>query len=177
VTAAYDFDGQSHVVDVGGGNGRLIVSILQANPRMRGTLFDMPTVVARAPALLQAGGIADRCEVVGGSFFDAVPAGGDTYILKNILHDWGDEPALRIVANCRRAMPPESKLLLVEMVIPPGNAPMLGKLLDIDMLTTNAGCERSRTEFGELLAKGGFHLTRVVPTVLPLSVVEAEPVV
>ncbi len=174
VVSAYNFATTRHLVDVGGGNGRLISGILQAYPAMRGTLFDMPSVVARAPDLLQGQGVVDRCDTAGGSFFDSVPDGGDTYILKNIIHDWGDEPALRILQNCHAAMPSNGKLLLVEMVIPHGNSPMFGKLLDLDMLVTNGGCERTQAEFADLLGKAGFRLTRIVPTALPISIIEAE---
>jgi hypothetical protein len=176
LAAYYDFSGIRHLVDVGGGNGRLVTTVLKANPGMKGTLFDMPSVVARAPAILQASGVADRCDTVGGSFFDSVPAGADAYVLKSIIHDWDDESATRIIASCRRAMPPHGKLLLMEIVIPQGNSHSFGKLLDLDMLVTNAGCERTRDEYDKLLRGAGFHLKRVIPTALPLSIIEAEPV-
>lgn len=174
--AAYDFAPLPRVVDVGGGNGRLLTAILQAHPTLRGTLFDRPSVVDRAHALLKARGVAERCAVVGGDFFAAVPEGGDAYLLKNVVHDWDDERALVILTNCRRALGEGGRLLLMESVIPPGNGPSLGKLLDLDMLvTTSGGRERTAAEFRLLLAAAGFRLTRIIATAAPLSVIEAVP--
>jgi hypothetical protein len=175
LVAYYDFKSTHHLVDVGGGNGHLVTTVLRANPGMRGTLFDMPPVVNRASAFLQANGVSDRCQTVGGSFFDTVPAGGDIYILKSIIHDWDDEAATLILKNCRKVVPPQGKLLLMDIVLPAGNPQCFGMLFDLEMLVTNAGCERTRAEFDKLLRNTGFRLTRVIPTALPLSIVEAEP--
>ena len=174
VVAAYDFSRFSKIVDIGGGNGTLILSILQANPQMSGILFDLPHVVEDARKHLDAAGLTGRCEVVAGDFFVSVPSGGDAYILKNIIHDWDDERALKILQNCHRAMAKNGKLLLVEGVIPPGNEPSFGKLLDLNMLVMAGGCERTEAEYRALFAAAGFTLTNVVPlqSLLGFSVIE-----
>jgi hypothetical protein len=174
VVAGYDFSGINTLVDVAGGHGLMIVTILKANRRMRGILFDLPHVTAGATALLQSGGVADRCQLVSGDFFASVPQGGDAYVMKHIIHDWDDERASQILQNCRHAMQPGGKVLIVDAVIPPGNRAHFGKLLDLEMLVlTPRGRERTRTEFRELLKRSGFKLRRVVPTETHLSVVEA----
>jgi hypothetical protein len=176
VAAAYDFSDIGVLVDVGGGTGNLLTTILNANPSMRGVLYDMPHVAAEARRAIEAKGLANRCDVAEGSFFDAVPAGGDAYVLSHIIHDWDEARCLRILANCRAAMGGRGRLLLVEMVIPPGNEFHLSKLTDFTMLVfTPGGRERTEAEYAELFAKAGFRLTRVVPTDSPVSVIEATP--
>ena len=138
-------------------------------------LYDLPHVVADAPALLASRGVASRVSIESGSFFESVPAGGDAYILSHIIHDWSEDQCLTILGNCRKAMKPTSRLLIVEMVLPPGNAMHPGKLLDMIMLAVPGGTERTEAEYGALLAKAGFKLSRVVPTASPVSVVEATP--
>jgi ubiquinone/menaquinone biosynthesis C-methylase UbiE len=173
VVAAYDFSGINTLVDVAGGHGLMIVTTLKANRRMRGILFDLPHVTAGATALLQSGGVADRCQIVSGDFFASVPEGGDAYVMKHIIHDWDDERATQILRNCQRAMQPGGKVLIVDAVIPPGNRAHFGKLLDLEMLVlTPRGRERTQAEFRELLKRSGFRLRRVVPTETHLSVVE-----
>jgi SAM-dependent methyltransferase len=174
VLAAYDFSGVGILVEVAGGHGLLITTILKANRKMGGILFDLPHVTAGAPALLQRRGVAaDRCQIVSGDFFASVPEGGDAYIMKHIIHDWDDERAIQILKNCYRAMRPGGKVLIVDAVIPPGNAAHFGKLLDLEMLVlTPRGRERTRVEFQDLLKRSGFRLRRVVPTETHLSVVE-----
>jgi len=173
VVAAYDFSGINTLVDVAGGHGIMIVTILKANRRMRGILFDLPHVTAGATALLQSGGVADRCQIVSGDFFASVPEGGDAYIMKHIIHDWDDDRASQILQNCHRALQPGGKLLIVDAVIPPGNRAHFGKLLDLEMLVlTPRGRERTQAEFRELLKRSGFRLRRVVATETHLSVVE-----
>jgi hypothetical protein len=174
VVAGYDFSGINTLVDVAGGHGLMIVTILKANRRMRGILFDLPHVTAGATALLQSGGVAGRCQIVSGDFFASVPEGGDAYVMKHIIHDWDDERATQILRNCHRAMQPGGKVLIVDAVIPPGNRPHFGKLLDLEMLVlTPRGRERTQAEFRELLKRSGFRLRRVVPTETHLSVVES----
>ena len=176
VAAAYDFSGIKTLVDVGGGTGNLLTTILLANPGLSGVLFDAPAVAAEARPAIAAKGLADRCEVVEGSFFDRVPAGGDAYLLSHIIHDWSMDKCITILQNCRHAMEPGGRLLLVEMVIPPGNDLHPGKLLDMVMLgMTPGGTERTAEEYGRLFAKAGFHLARVVPTESAVSVVEGVP--
>lgn len=174
VVAAYDFSGFGTLVDVGGGHGYLLGTILKKAPKLRGVLFDAPHVVAGAK--LQEMGVADRCTTVGGNFFESVPAGGDAYILKHIIHDWNDADCGRILNSIRRVSKPGTKLLLVELVIPPGDEPHPGKLLDLEMLVVASGKERTEAEYAALVAASGFKLTRVVPTQGPASVVEAEAV-
>ncbi|HVG33055.1 MAG TPA: methyltransferase [Pyrinomonadaceae bacterium] len=172
VTAAYDFSSIKKLVDVAGGHGLLISSILKANPHMQGVLFDMPTVIEGAGRLIEEAGVSDRCEKVAGNFFESVPEGGDAYIMKHIIHDWDDERSLTILKNCYRAMTENGKLLLVEVVIPPGNEPSFGKIMDIEMMLLPGGTERTEAEYRELFAAAGFRLTRVVPTQSPASVIE-----
>lgn len=172
VTAAYDFSSIKKIVDVAGGHGLLISSILKANPDLRGVLFDMPTVIEGAGPLIEEAGVAARCEKVAGDFFESVPAGGDAYIMKHIIHDWDDERSLAILRNCHRAMTEGGKLLLVEVVLPPGNEPSFGKIMDIEMMLLPGGTERTEAEYKELFAKAGFQLTRVVPTASPVSLIE-----
>ena len=171
VVAAYDFSSIQKLVDVAGGHGSLIAGILTANPYLHGVLFDQPHVVDGSGANLAS--VADRCEVIGGNMFQEVPSGADAYLMKWIIHDWADEPALTILKNCHRAMAENGKLLLVEMVVPPGNEMHFAKLLDINMLVMTGGCERTAAEYTELFAQAGFKLTRIVPTEGPASVIEA----
>jgi hypothetical protein len=160
-------------VDVGGASGHLLTTILGRYPALRGILFDLPHVVRDAPALIDARGLTDRVTIQAGSFFESVPGDGDAYLLSHIVHDWNEDQCLTILGNCRRAMPPDSRLLIIEMVLPAGDTPHPGKMLDLMMLIGSGGQERTEQEYGALLAKAGFRLTRVVPTASPVSVVEA----
>jgi hypothetical protein len=173
VAAAYDFSSVGTLIDVGGATGHLLATILQRYPTPRGILYDLPHVVRDAPAFLKMSGVADRIQIQAGSFFDNVPSGGDAYLLSHIIHDWSEEQCLTILANCKRAMGPKSRLLLVEMVLPEGDTPHPGKMLDLMMLVGPGGMERTEKGYGELLAKAGLELTRVVPTASPVSVVES----
>jgi len=174
VVAGYDFSGINTLVDVAGGHGLMLATILKANRKMRGILFDLPHVTAGATALLQSAGVADRCEIVSGDFFASIPQGSDAYIMKHIIHDWDDDRASEILQNCHRVMQRRGKVLIVDAVIPPGNRAHFGKLLDLEMLVlTPRGRERTQAEFRALLKRSGFRLRRVVPTETHLSVVEA----
>ena len=175
VVSSYDFSGIGTLVDVGGGHGALISAILHANPQLRGILCDAPHVVAGARPVLEAAGISDRCEIVPCDFFSSVPSGGDAYLLKLIIHDWDDEQALAILKTCRRAMSKNSRLLLIENVIPPGNDPHPGKMTDLHMLIVYGGRERTEAEFRTLLGEAGFKLTKIVPTHAQLSIIEGVP--
>jgi hypothetical protein len=175
VVAAYNFDGIKRLVDVGGGHGLLLSTVLRAYPAMRGVLLDLPHVVAGAQPLLQAAGVAERCETVGQDFFASVSDGGDAYMLAQILHDWDDERCRVILDNCRRAMQPNGRVLLVEQVLPPRNEPSFGKWLDLHMLVLLTGRERTGAEYRALLGAGGFELTRVIPTSSGASIVEGAP--
>lgn len=176
VADAYDFSGARVIVDVGGGTGAFLAGILQANPQAHGILFDRPTVVAAAGGFLASAGVAGRCEVLGGDFFEAVPSGGDLYILSWILHDWDDERSRSILRNCRRAMGDDARLMVLEQVIPPGNEPSLSKLYDLHMLALSpSGRERREDEYRALLAAADLQLARIIPTGVPRSVLEALP--
>ncbi len=168
----YDFGRFQAVVDVGGGNGALLAAILARNPGARGILYDLPDVAARAGVLLAAAGVADRCDVVEGDFFESVPAGGDAYLLTRIIHDWDDEAALRILDNCRAAMAGDARLLLGEAVLPEGSEPSPARLVDIEMLVIG-GQERTEAEYRHLFEHVGLRLTRVVPSAGPYDVIEA----
>jgi hypothetical protein len=172
--AGYDFSGIATLVDVGGGHGRLLASILQAHPRMRGILFDLPQVIAGAQGPLEAAGASDRCQRIGGSFFDAVPTGGDAYILSVVIHDWDDERATTILKNCRAAMVPTGRVLLLERVIS-GSASLEDTLADLEMLVGPGGRERTREEFRSLLAGAGFELSRIAPLAYSFNIVEGIP--
>ncbi|HKX84247.1 MAG TPA: methyltransferase, partial [Pyrinomonadaceae bacterium] len=173
VAAAYDFSGLETIVDVGGATGNMLSAILSRHENPRGVLFDMPHVVGDAPAFLEMNGVADRVTIESGSFFESVPAGGDAYILSHIIHDWNEDQCLTILGNCRKAMKPDSRLLIVEFVLPPGDTPHPGKILDIVMLVVPGGMERTAAEYEKLLAKAGFRMTRVIPTESPVSIVKA----
>ncbi|SRR5712691_1046316 len=175
VASAYDFSGFETIVDVGGATGNLLTAILGQHLGPRGILFDQPHVVCDAPALIRTRGMADRIRIEAGSFFETVPAGGDAYLLSHIIHDWSEDLSLTLLGNCRRAMNPGSRLLIVEMVLPAGDAPDQGKILDIVMLALPGGQERTEPEYRALLDKAGFRLTRVVPTESAVSVIEAFP--
>lgn len=175
VATAYDFSGSRQVVDVGGGLGVLLSTILRANPTMEGVLFELPRVAADAKPFLEKAGIADRCTTVGGDFFESVPDGGDTYVLAQILHDWDDDHCGVILGSCRQAIHSDGRLLVVEQVVPPPNEPSLGKWLDLHMLVLLGGQERTESEYRSLLAAAGFELTRVIPTQAGASIVEAVP--
>ena len=175
VAQAYDFSGFETVVDVGGATGNLLAAILTRHAGPRGVLFDMPHVVGDAPALLKAHGVDDRVTIEAGSFFDTVPAGGDCYLLSHIIHDWNEGKCLTILGHCRKAIKPGGRLLIVEMVLPAGDTPHMGKVLDMVMLVFPGGQERTQAEYGALLDKAGFRLSRVVPTASAVSVVEAVP--
>jgi hypothetical protein len=173
VAASYDFSGFKTIVDVGGASGHLLTTILGHFHGPRGILFDLPHVVRDAPALIQARYLKDRITIQAGSFFEGVPSGADAYVLSHIIHDWNEEECLTILAQCRRAMRPTSRLLLVEMVLPPADTPHPGKMLDLMMLVGPGGQERTEEEYAALLGKADLRLRRVVPTQSPVSVVEA----
>jgi hypothetical protein len=173
----YDFSGFGSVVDVGGGHGALVAALLAAHPGMRGAVFDLPHVVADAGPALEAAGVAERCEVVGGSFFDdALPAGADVYLLKAILHDWEDDDAVRILRACRKAIPPHGVLVIVERELGAANESPDAKFSDLNMMVGPGGRERTRDEFAALLAAGGFELRRTMPSAIAVSVFEGRPV-
>jgi SAM-dependent methyltransferase len=176
VAAAYDFSGMREVIDVGGGDGRLLTGILRAYPDLRGTVLDLPRLAASAMRQIAEADLVDRYRFVGGDFFEAVPEGFDAYLLKHVIHDWDDARAVHILENCRRAMKPGAKLLIIEGVCPPridGSPESRGAAAnDVNMLVCTGGRQRSEAEFRELYAAAGFRLTRIVPTMAASCVIE-----
>lgn len=175
VMAAYDFSPLRTIVDVGGGRGALMAAILEACPSSRGVIFDLPAVIEGAVHQVAVRGLADRCRCIAGDFFEGVPEGGDGYLLASIVHDWDDRASAAILRSCRKAMTDEARLLLVEMVIPPGDEPFFGKLLDLEMLACFGGRERTEEEYRDLLGAAGFECARIVSTQAPASIIEARP--
>jgi hypothetical protein len=175
VLAACDFGRFGHIVDVGGGDGTLLARILVAHPGVRGTLLDRPKTAARAEAAFASLGLTDRVHAVGGNFFVGVPEGGDAYLLKYILHDWGETAAADILRSCRRAMRPGAAIIVLERVIGPPNAAAHGKFMDLHMLVMTGGRERTREQFAVLFREAGFRLTSVTPTSTPVWVIEGVP--
>lgn len=173
VIEAYDFSGFGTVADIAGGHGHILAAVLNENPNTKGVLFELSAVLEGAPALLEKEGVADRVELVEGSFWESVPVKADAYLMKYIIHDWNDEQCVQILSNIRRSMPENAKLLIIDAVIPEGNEPNFGKILDMEMLISPGGIERTATEFKKLLADSGFELTRIIPTKSYLSIVEA----
>jgi len=173
IAAAYDFTPFRTVVDVGGGQGRLLAAILDVAPGARGVLFDLPDVVAEAPALLRQLGVGGRVDIVGGSFFDSAPE-GDVYVLKHVIHDWGDDDAVSILRNIRSAAPGDALILLAEIVIPQHHRENLGKLLDLEMLIGGEARERTAEQYRRLLDRAGLRMTRILPTAGPHSLIEAR---
>ncbi|WP_341530405.1 methyltransferase [Nostoc sp. UHCC 0302] len=173
VLEAYDFSSIGKLVDIGGGKGRLLAIILQAYPSMTGMLFDRPDVIERAKNSWDLA-VSDRCEFIGGSFFDAIPTGGDAYILKHIIQDWDDERSLAILQRCYQVMKTQSRLLVIDFVIPPGNEFYGSKFIDVNMLTMCPGGRiRTEEEFQELFKTAGFKITKIIPTESEVSIIEA----
>ncbi|MBD3886706.1 methyltransferase [Phormidium tenue FACHB-886] len=166
VVASYDFSRFNTIVDVGGAQGSLISTILQANSHLNGILFDLPEIIANVQ-------VDQNIQPVAGNFFESVPTGGDAYLMRWIIHDWNDEKSSIILKNCHQAMPEHGKLLLVESIIPPGNEPSPAKFIDVIMLLMTGGRERTEEEYRSLLRSNGFELTRVIPTPSLLSIIEA----
>ncbi len=175
VVAAYDFTPYRCVVDVGGGHGAMLAAILQTAQQSRGILFDQPHVVSAATALAEAGVVA-RCEIVGGNFFESVPAGGDAYVLRSVLHDWADEQCIEILRSCRRAMSASARVIVLERLIGPPNEALDDKLSDLNMLVSPGGMERTVDEFAALFAAAGLRLLAVTPTRSTTNIIEAAPV-
>jgi hypothetical protein len=174
VVDAYDFSGIGSIVDIAGGHGLLLATILARNPHLKGTLYDLPHVVEGAKnAALKP--FLDRCSLASGDMFSSVPAGADAYIMKHIIHDWTDEQCIQLLKACRKAVNPGGKLLVVDSVVPPGNDFHPGKFLDIQMLLFPGGRERTEKEFRDIFSASGWKFTRIIPTRVPDSIVEAIP--
>ena len=173
MVAAYDFSGAESVVDVGGGHGKLLSAILQANPALHGALFDLPHVVVGAGPTLSAAGVAERCELVSGDFFTMTPPAGDILTLSHILHDWDDERCVLILENCAKALRPQGRLLVIEAVIEPGPGAPQTLFKDMQMLVMTGGRERTSAEYERLFSAAGLRLNRVLPTGAATRIIEA----
>jgi len=175
IAKAYRYGKLHRMVDVGGAHGHLLTTILERHPKLQGVLYDQPQVIEQAllDSYINAPTVRARCTAVGGDFFESVPAGADAYLMKYILHDWDDEQCIRILSHCCAAMVPTGCVLAVEHVIAPGNRADWAKLVDVNMMVTLGGRERTREEFHDLFARAGLRLKRVIPTESPLSILEA----
>jgi hypothetical protein len=174
VADAYNFDGIRSIVDIGGGHGLLLATILKKNPQMKGTLYEMPHVLegARNGPLKP---VMDRCTLASGDMFSSVPAGADAYIMKHIIHDWPDDACVKILKACRASVNSAGKLLVVDNVILPGNDFSPSKFLDLQMLIFPSGCERTEKQFRQLFAASGWQLNRIIRTAAADSIVEGVP--
>jgi hypothetical protein len=176
IAAAYDFSPYANIADIGGGTGHILTAVLGSHPGPRGTLFDLPLNQSAALELIQSRGMADRVTFSPGSFFESIPTGCDLYMMSHVIHDWSEQQCLTILANCHRAMSPTSRLLVIESVLPEGNTFHPGKMLDITMLASTPGQERTEPEYRALLEKANFKLNRIIPTNSAVSIMEAIPV-
>ncbi|MGH9211421.1 MAG: methyltransferase [Acidimicrobiales bacterium] len=165
--ASYDFGTIGTVVDVGGGHGALLAAVLKAHPHLRGVLFDLPEVAAGGEALLDDAGVGDRATCVGGDFFDVVPPGGDAYLLSNVIHDWDDSRAVRILANCQAGLNNGGRVVLAEAVLPDQVEPSPAKLIDVAMLVMGTGRQRTLSEHRDLFQAAGLRQSRVDPQEAP----------
>ena len=175
IAASYPFSGFRKVIDIGGGRGSLLAHILRQHPSVHGVLFDLPDVVQGASEI--DSDISPRCEMVGGDFFKAVPEGGEIYIMQQVIHDWNDELATKILTNCRKAMADNGRLLVVDAVLAPGNVRDVNKFMDLHMLlATKGGRERTEAEFRRLFQDAGLELMRIISTasMLSFSIVEGK---
>jgi len=173
----YDFSAIDVLADIGGGNGSLIRSVLKRYPKMKGVLFDLGHVVGRAREGLKETGVADRCEVIEGNFFQTIPPGAGAHLFRHIIHDWTDEQCVQILSHCRKVIPQSGRLLVVECVVPPGNEKSISRDFDMTMMTLPGGMERTAAEFRIVFKKAGFELTSITPTSTMVSVIEGKPVV
>ena len=176
IATAYDFSRFATIIDVGGGQGVLLAAILQANPRVRGILFDVPGAIREARSLFELAGLAARCRLAGGSFFESVPGDGDAYILSRVLHDWNDDQVSKILKTMRRSMNDKATLLIVERALEQQNPALDATLSDLNMMVQNGGRERTTTEFDELLTTASFKLIGCIPGPLPFQILEAVAV-
>ena len=175
IAAAYDFTPFRRIVDVGGGHGQLLASMLSAAPAAEGVLLEQEPMLPHAEQRLREAGVLSRCRLEGGSFFERVPDDGDLYVMRRVIHDFDDEQALVLLTTVRRDMPAGATLLLLESVVPPGGGPHFAKSLDLDMLLFVGGRERTEPEFATLLGRAGLEMTRIVPTISMICLVEARP--
>ncbi len=172
---SYDFSQFKSLIDVGGGLGTILVSILNSNPQMRGCLYDQSSVIHAAKSFLEAQGVINLCKLISGDFFESVPEGYDAYLMKNVLHDWEDKQALTILKNCHASIPKHGKLLILEAVLGKDNTCHPGKWMDLHMMVAEGGRERTEQEFRNLLQASDFELKKVIALPAAVAVIEAEP--
>ncbi len=175
VLDAYKYAGVSVLADIGGGNGSVMIATLQRYPAMRGIVYDQAHVLERTRQHVEAAGLADRCDLRGGSFFESVPAGADTYSMRHILHDWQDDACVTILGHIRKVIPASGRVLVIETVVPEGNAPSPSKLFDMIMMIGPDGLERTEAQFAAIFKASGFKLAGITPTQSPVSVIEGRP--
>ncbi|MBI2832115.1 MAG: methyltransferase [Chloroflexi bacterium] len=175
VQEEYDFSSIKTIIDIGGGQGLLLASLLKKYPQMRGALFELPAVVENAKGYIKTQGVADRCEFVAGDAFKSIPAGYDAYVYQHILHDWSDEKCAVLLERCREAIPANGKLIILDAVMAPGNEPHPSKWFDLYMMVALGGRERTEEDFRSLLRNAGFNLTLARPLPVPVGIVEAVP--
>ncbi|HJS51994.1 MAG TPA: methyltransferase [Pyrinomonadaceae bacterium] len=173
ISTQYDFSSYKKLIDVGGGIGGMISAILDKNPGLNGAIYDAPSVVEQAKGFLASRGLSDRCETIAGDFFQSVPAGGDIYSMRWILHDWEDSKSITILENIKNVLPASGKLVLAEAVVPEVGEPHFSKFFDLIMLTMTGGRERTEKEWGTLLKRAGYRIERIIPTESFLSIIEA----
>jgi hypothetical protein len=173
ILGAYDFGAASAIVDIAGGQGKLLAAVLQAHPHLRGTLFELPEIAEQAKATFQAAGVAERCSLLSGDMFSFIPAKGDLYMMKTVIHDWDDQEVEQLLRTTYAAMPVGAKLLVITRVVAPGNTPDSSKFMDLNMMITMGGSERTAAEIERLLNAADLTLQRIIPTRSPLSIVES----
>jgi hypothetical protein len=176
VVAAYDFSRFATAVDVGGGQGGLLLDMLRANPTLSGILFDTASVAGAVGKSFEEAGLAERCNVVAGNFFESVPSGGDVYLLSHVIHNWNDDDSTRILKHCRDAMDDDGTLLIIEMIMPDECGPSFSNyplvMTDLQMFVMTGGRERTEAEFRALVESAGFELKRIIPTRALESIIE-----
>jgi O-methyltransferase domain/Dimerisation domain len=175
VLMVYDFEGISSIVDVGGGQGALLEKILQFHPKITGTVFDTSSTIDAAEQQLHNNGRAKRCSYLAGDFFISLPKGADAYLLCGVIHDWDDNRAVTILENCRDAMSMNSRLLIIDMVVPKDSSRCFSKFLDLNMLVMTGGKERTKVELAELMGAAGLRINQIIPTPAPQSIIEVFP--
>ena len=175
VLESYDFGGLKTVMDIGGGNGSMVLTILGKHPPLRGIVADLPYIGAQAKESIRAAGMAERCRFEPTDFFQSVPGGADGHLLKFVLHDWNDDECAQILKNCRAAIAPGGRLIVIEVIVPDAPGPDFSHMMDMNMLVMTGGMERTAKEYEALLSRGGFRLARIVPSQSPFSVIEATP--
>lgn len=170
---AYDFSSAATIADIAGGFGHLLAAILKTYPNAQGVLFEAPQVLPGAPSMMERHGVSERVSLVAGDFLQEIPVAADIYVIKHIIHDWYDDTNAKILGNIRASMPDDAKVLIIDAVVPDGNTPHFSKILDLEMLISPGGVERTAAEFEDLITASGFRMTRIIPTHSPVSIVEA----